>query len=170
MTTFSVDWDTIPAYLRTRLGICKDEPARALTTVWFHATDTPDWLARLDESKERVGKTPMVHLGTQRSAEDRALDRRFARKGDWFLYAVTLTPKTLLYPAVYFDQEEAWEPTERQLETEGYHGLVYLNDYEDNGSLSLMVNADHINVIALEVRSAPWDACPALKNRVRSYA
>lgn len=148
-TEFFEQWE-IPSDYLSHLRIRKNEHSRALDTVWFHASNRENWTELLDESKEQTGTAPFVHVGTLEAAHMRAQDMDFASRNKWFVYTLAISPRANIHPSVFFDQGSSWERMHAEMLTEGYDGVLYANDFEDEGSLSLMINSDLVQVLERE--------------------
>lgn len=109
------------------------------TTTWYHATDREDWF---DSITQAQGKVPLVHLGDEAAAMDRATQRAARLGGNWKVYEITLAEDADIHPEVNGD-DNGYAPYMAGDEdmVDNYSTVTrYVNEFENPGSISLLVN------------------------------
>jgi len=115
-------------------------------TAWFHATSNHDWFAGVERSRFHGDTPPLVHVGTYKAALDRARVI-FRHSGDNANLTVTLfefrlSPEARVAADFAIDEENLWEVLVGNRKMRGIDAQMYINRYEDEGSISMLVNPD----------------------------
>lgn len=106
-----------------------------LPATWYHSTQVDQWLEKVTQ------KNIWVHIGSRQAAIDRA--SRVTRQGyrvaqRTALHHLALNIKDLyIDPVTVGDIGDDWS---ENLDHTGYNAIKYVNEYEDYGSLSLLVS------------------------------
>jgi hypothetical protein len=128
-----------------------------LTSTWFHSTVNPNWDTELQAYQGE--DTPMVHLGTMEAATVRMNDLQLENSHSsetplkFYIYEVKLLPTMSLSSALADDNNELAPETvadwrRDQFEEYDLFGATrYVNMYEAAGSISLLANPHHFEVV-----------------------
>jgi len=140
-----------------------------LNSSWFHITTKSDWLTEVTS----VEKTPLIHLGTEEAAYDRleqlkknasSPKSKTSQTKDFYLYEVRLLPHASMSNQLVEDNNELAPEhvgeinqyamnfsrsfQEQMLRDYDLYGTTrYLNSYEAIGSISLLTNPMHLELV-----------------------
>ena len=121
---------------------------------WFHAGEHP-------QRDLRQGGERPVHVGTRDAALQRIDPRKWGPAGEFpeiphaRLYRVTLTPGARVHPQIHGDDDEAGSigfDTGKH-----YDAVPYTNNYEDVGSVSMVVRNRAIKKVEDLGRHPAWN-------------
>lgn len=121
------------------------------TTIWYHATNIPDWLAKVSAGEDR----PYVHVGTYDAAAELAAGRYWPNgengaTGDVFLWEVMVNPEAVISDDIVQDENQ-WCETVQSCSREHLGGDVqrYLNRWEGTGAISLLIDPKMLTEVKL---------------------
>lgn len=128
-----------------------------LNTTWFHTTIREDWDERL---KGHQGEdTPLTHLGTLEAATVRMEDLKRERESEglapaqFYLYEVALLPTMSISESLADDDNDSAPESVKDWRRDRFEkydlfGCTrYVNMYESVGSISLLANPHHFEVV-----------------------
>jgi predicted RNA-binding Zn-ribbon protein involved in translation (DUF1610 family) len=138
---------------------------------WYHATVIDDWHGEVirgigDGSDE--GESAMVHLGTLQAALDRMkFVNDFQNSGQvlhWRVHKIRLEPNIPIHSVVIDDDHAEPKTVYQADDRDDYDGdgaTRYVNRYESEGTISLTVNPNALDVIETFVLDDTGNLVPA---------
>lgn len=115
------------------------DPSLAKRRTWTHATVRgPRWLSQVQQAEVEV------HVGSTRAAIDRVLseDHKLPGTAIVYFFEVQLEEDATVADEVEFDDDKEYKLQEKDVQ-------VYLNRWEDPGSLALQVRAGKLKEVAV---------------------
>lgn len=126
-----------------------------LRSSWFHGTVKKDWHKEITGTEKR-GDTPMVHLGTLEAAIDRARDLSSEHDipiSDFVVHEIKMKDSMQLSENVVFDEMDNAPALVKDWHTGEFDhynlfgSTRYVNIYESIGSISLLSNPHHFDIV-----------------------
>lgn len=137
----------------------------AQDAVWFHSTNVSNWLERVQSGLASEyfgmedGEVPYVHVGTKEAAMDRANEIYADNYGndeetsdDAFMYQVRLKKDAVVSTHISEDTNDWFFLVEdkHKAKMEG-DALRYVNRWESEGSISMLVDPNALELVSVEV-------------------
>ena len=113
--------------------------------VWYHATDREDWMGDLLEDKNpEDDSVPLVHIGTLAAASYIMAQKYACFTETIYLYRVRLSPDAVIDVDLYED-ENLWPERTNDIGCFA-DAFRYVNRWESTGSISMLVDPEHLIV------------------------
>lgn len=144
-------FNTGAALARDSLKYFDNETLRS--TTWFHSTQNPDWEKSL-ENEDR----DFIHLGTAKSAEDRCKTLHNYADRPTYVYELEISRDAPVhnkthYEDPYQDDKVSLKGDSQEYSKIDFNGVTrYVNEMEDPGSISLLVNPKVIKIKTVRQR------------------
>lgn len=130
------------------------DDATVRATTWFHTTQNPNWEASLSKADRSF-----IHLGTEKAAEDRCETLYNDPDSPTYLYELEIDQAAQIHSGVYY--EDPYQDDTPSLTSNpdryakiDFSGVTrYVNEMEDTGSISLLVNPQVLKVKQVRVFS-----------------